>query len=95
MRRVETYDSIKQIGDFYWLFDFPPHRLGRVLAVAIPYPEHGPEAFCLSTWTIDHPSSNGSQWTWDGDEDRPTLSPSLDARGIWHGFVEGVVLRDA
>jgi hypothetical protein len=28
-----------------------------------------------------HPS-----WEWDGDENRPTLTPSVHAPGRWHGF---------
>jgi hypothetical protein len=25
-------------------------------------------------------------WEWDGNEDRPTLSPSIHTHGRWHGF---------
>lgn len=35
------------------------------------------------------PQHNGSNatWTLSGSEDAPTLHPSVDAVGIWHGWV--------
>lgn len=27
-------------------------------------------------------------WRWDGNIDRPTLSPSINCRDCWHGFIE-------
>ena len=27
-------------------------------------------------------------WEWDGNEDKPTLSPSVNAVGCWHGWVK-------
>jgi hypothetical protein len=29
----------------------------------------------------------GASWEWDGNRERPTLSPSVWCRGIWHGFL--------
>ena len=26
-------------------------------------------------------------WGWDGDQDKPTLTPSISAPGQWHGFL--------
>jgi len=35
-------------------------------------------------------------WTWDGDFNRPTLSPSINCESCWHGFiVAGVFLTQA
>lgn len=28
------------------------------------------------------------QWEWDGDEEKPTFSPSVNCRDCWHGFIE-------
>lgn len=58
-------------------------------------------------FTNDHTASHfpvegPEAWTWDGDEERPTLSPSLisrvsDAAGHWHedfhGYVRAGVLE--
>lgn len=36
-------------------------------------------------------NGKGAAWTLSGTEERPTLHPSVDAAGIWHGFlVDGV-----
>lgn len=32
-----------------------------------------------------HEAGNPS-WQWDGNEDKPTLTPSVNCVGIWHGF---------
>ena len=31
--------------------------------------------------------NGGNSWEWDGNEDRPTLSPSVHHIGRWHGYV--------
>lgn len=28
-----------------------------------------------------------ASWRWDGDRDRPTLSPSINCIGCWHGYI--------
>jgi len=38
---------------------------------------------------------NGSSWQWDGDRDKPTISPSIDCKGCWHGHIKNGVMRDA
>lgn len=38
-------------------------------------------------WGIDKPLENGCQWQWDGNEDAPTLTPSLHLVGTWHGWM--------
>ena len=90
MRRREQYDQVDKVGDFWWRFDDG----NRVLLVALPN-HRKDQGFIRSSWTIDHPNRTGDQWLWDGDEDEPTLSPSLHAVGEWHGFVENGILREA
>jgi hypothetical protein len=40
----------------------------------------------LTPWPINAPT-----WTWDGNRDSPTLSPSINCNGEggcgWHGFI--------
>ncbi len=31
--------------------------------------------------------NGGRYWDWDGNEDKPTLTPSINAVGSWHGWV--------
>ena len=79
------------IGEFYW------NLCGgkRVLTVAIPS-KRGPNwPPLISSWTIDHENIEGARWGWDGDEDTPTLTPSLHAVGSWHGWVRNGCLVEA
>lgn len=34
-----------------------------------------------------HMADTGPNWEWDGNEDKPTLTPSVHRVGSWHGFV--------
>lgn len=27
------------------------------------------------------------QWSWDGNKEQPTFSPSINCHGCWHGFI--------
>jgi hypothetical protein len=33
------------------------------------------------------PVNGGHSWEWDGNEDRPTLTPSVNSVGCWHGWI--------
>lgn len=90
MRLVDSADRIEQVGDFMW--GGAPGR--EVLVVAIPDRESG-RGWSLSRWTINHRNHCDAQWWWDGDRERPTLSPSLHAVGIWHGWVRAGRLVEA
>ena len=37
---------------------------------------------------------NGHSWEWDGDLDRPTLKPSINAE-VWHGWLRQGILTEA
>lgn len=32
-------------------------------------------------------NADGATWTLSGPDGAPTLTPSVDARGVWHGFL--------
>jgi hypothetical protein len=36
---------------------------------------------------VDQKINRGHSWEWDGNEDKPTLTPSINAKGCWHGYV--------
>jgi hypothetical protein len=36
---------------------------------------------------IDPTVNKGQSWQWDKNEDKPTLMPSVNAVGAWHGWV--------
>lgn len=39
--------------------------------------------------------ASGHSWEFDGNEDAPTLSPSINHVGCWHGFLRGGVFSPA
>ena len=39
--------------------------------------------------------SNGESWEWDGDLEAPTLTPSIDHKEVWHGWLTKGKLRPA
>ena len=79
-------------GTFCWLVD------GELRSLYLFLP--GPAG--VSRWPIwPHRLPNGHYWRWDGNEDQPTLSPSLHViertleregvpdKTLWHGHVRG------
>lgn len=63
-----------------------------VIVIAIPH--NNPKGFVAAEWSIGHKNECGASWTWNGSLLRPTLSPSLHAVGIWHGFVKDGVMTE-
>ena len=87
--RVKRFPgSLEQVGDFYWDL-----RGGERRAIVIAIPTG--TGWESSRWTIDYPNHSGGQWSWDGNEDSPTLTPSIHAVGIWHGRVSNGELIEA
>lgn len=43
----------------------------------------GPDAIRITR----SPSGNSRAWLWDGNLDRPTLTPSIHVKGEWHGYL--------
>ena len=88
MRLRESVDEIEAVGDF--VIDERPS--GNVFIIAIPYvfgmPRDGRLRYVLSEWTIDHKNRFDAQWSWDGNREKPSLTPSLHAVNIWHGWVK-------
>lgn len=82
MYRRDTACRIEDVGEFAWRFDGD----NRVLVIAIP--NVGCRGWIHSEWTIDHRNASDALWQWDGNEEKPTLTPSLHAVGIWHGYVK-------
>jgi hypothetical protein len=47
----------------------------------------GPESEARPTPDAPH------VWGWNGHLERPTLTPSIDCKGCWHGFITDGVMR--
>lgn len=75
-RKVEYGKGMERVGDF--CFD---DAFGYIY-VWIPG-RSGPDAI-----QIQKGGSGGPRiWAWDGNEDKPTLTPSIHCTGIWHGYL--------
>lgn len=48
-----------------------------------------PCARLTTIYFTGHAEANDPSWDWDGNRERPTLSPSLHAVGHWHGYLRG------
>lgn len=83
MRMVADDDAIEQAGDFCWR-----RENGDVRGLFLGHPSSSPGG-----WTLIHipvrqgRNETGKHWGWDGNEEEPTLTPSLHTIGHWHGWV--------
>lgn len=97
MRRVADEDAIERAGDFAWMAGQVGEDGVRYLAFAIPRPtESDPAGWRWQLLPVKQGSNEtGRHWGWDGNEDTPTLTPSIHAIGDWHGWVRGGNLVEA
>lgn len=89
MRRRYSSENLEKVGDFKW------HLGGGKRTLEVIIPDHCGQKQCWSRWTINHTNASGDSWTWNDDENKPTLQPSLHAVGTWHGFVRDGKLVEA
>jgi hypothetical protein len=80
-RQVADYDHVERPGDFYFK---PIQNVPGETCLHIMLPG---DTFI---WI---PVSRGEKlprvWLWDGNETKPTVSPSIHTIGHWHGFLRG------
>ena len=87
MRRVEKFERARHAGDFWWTIGDAGERTLHVLVPA------GDDDTRLGVARV-----GAYGWHWNGDLDRPTLTPSLrvtDSRGEWRGHVTDGFLVEA
>lgn len=46
---------------------------------------------CGRIGALDFKPSESPSWVWDGNEEEPTLSPSVHDVGHWHGYLKNGV----
>ena len=70
-------------GDFAWSFDSEALNGERTyLYVCLP------GFLDMSAIEVQRGPARGERvWGWDGNIDKPTLTPSINAAGHWHGFL--------
>lgn len=67
---------MKQVGDFAFDDEF------RHIYIWLPGVS-GPDCLQIRKGEPDGPRI----WGWDGNEEKPTLKPSINSPGQWHGFL--------
>lgn len=66
-------------GDFSWSEEIDGHR---TLYVCLPSDTR------MDAIRVQRGNPGGPRvWGWDGNEDKPTLTPSIDWPGHWHGHL--------
>lgn len=87
-REAKHWEDIEQ-GEFFYRRD----ASGRVKWVYF-WPRDC--RFPLSAAIAPQSNGSGASWTLSGTDEAPTLTPSVDARGVgWHGFLTNGVARRA
>lgn len=85
MRRVSGWAEMERVGDYYFGLDnHGQRRLNVLLPGHAPFGPADEEAAFA-----DLPIGPGplAPWSFDGNEDAPTLAPSVNVVGHWHGFI--------
>lgn len=89
----KSADDCVGIGDFVfnderdWLYIVLPNGAGKFAVDA-------QGRAVLDPIQISRAASSGPRvWTWDGNEQSPTLSPSLHWVGHWHGYLTNGELK--
>jgi hypothetical protein len=78
-RRVASVSEVEKPGDYYFSDD------RRHLYLLLP---GDTIAGRVRIGGSQHPC-----WEWDGNLDSPTLTPSLDLPGVWHGWLQAGIFR--
>ena len=74
------YDGVEKPGDFYLK---PVEGMGGETCLHIMLPGH--TMICIPIQR--GPNTPGKAWGWDGNEEMPTIVPSIHTVGHWHGFL--------
>lgn len=79
-RKVADYDSVERPGDFYFS---PVQGIPGETALHIMLPGH--TFICIG---VNRGAPGGNRiWGWDGNEEKPTIQPSIHTLEHWHGFL--------
>jgi hypothetical protein len=82
-------DTEDRVGDAFYDDDYPrsllstAHTGKRPICVRLP----GGVYFCVYSKQITDGVSHEPGWTVSGEPESLTLTPSVDVKGVWHGFI--------
>lgn len=86
-RHTGTYlefEATGQIGD--WWIDEARASIYIMIPTNPLHPDM-PPTINPTRWPYRDPLPNGAVWEFNGDYDRPTLTPSLHWVDMWHGWL--------
>ena len=84
-----------QLGDWSFIDD------DEYIVIRLPYrdqngkPYTGWEEGMMTEFLIrPEPDPSVDDWQWDGNREAPTLTPSLNWVGVWHGYMTKGELKE-
>jgi hypothetical protein len=84
--------DVDNVGEFSW----SEENGIPFITVALPSPTATtPDNYIMNFIPVSKGKGVPGKWDWDGNEDLPTLAPSLHCDGHWHGFIRGGFLVEA
>lgn len=86
MRRLRRHAELLRPGDFFWTHVDPDHT--RYIIYLCPNGQH------CGVPILPGRLPNGAGWAWNGNLNKPTLTPSINCVGgcRWHGFITAGVM---
>ena len=105
--RFENYAAVAAagypVGAFYWADSYAePSRIAAI-AICVPVPDdwHVEQRLrMLRVYLEGESPPQETSWEWDGNEDRPSIKPSIgvrtpgEATHAFHGWLKDGVLED-
>ena len=84
--RVESWDDLHNPGDFM----FTHNQAGEICGMIEQCP-----CGCGAVGALDFGQKRSPRWNWNGDKDKPTLTPSIrrTAGCMWHGYLTDGVFK--
>ena len=73
---------------------FPEDVKSVMIVMPVSWGETGiMERGINAEWIVSEPNCHGAQWALSGTPKSPTLSPSLNWVGVWHGWLKDGFLK--
>lgn len=93
MKRIDDSGEIDNVGEFSW----QEIKGVRHIYLALPTLTPGvPDNYVMNLLPVSLGANvAGKYWGWDGNEDQPTLTPSVHCIGHWHGWLRGGEMVEA
>lgn len=93
--RVASWDFLKNPGDFLFTYDKQNRICGMVEKCPCGCGAEGGISFVGECYGTREASKGRPLWDWNGDEDKPTLIPSIQRTSgcKWHGFLTDGVFK--